>query len=40
MNTLMLAGHLGADPEIRFTSSGQKITILGSIIILGKTEQS
>lgn len=28
MNTLVLAGHLGADPEVRFTSSGQKLTIL------------
>ena len=28
MNHLMIAGHLGADPEIRFTSSGQKVTTL------------
>ena len=28
MNTLILAGHLGADPEVRFTSSGQKVTTL------------
>lgn len=24
----MIAGHLGADPEVRFTSSGQKVTTL------------
>ncbi len=28
MNTLYLAGHLGADPEVRYTSSGQKVTLL------------
>ena len=28
MNYLHIAGHLGADPEIRFTSSGQKVTTL------------
>lgn len=28
MNHLTLAGHLGADPEVRFTSSGQKVTTL------------
>jgi len=28
MNYLMLAGHLGADPEVRFTSSGKKVTTL------------
>jgi len=28
MNQLMIAGHLGADPEVRFTSSGQKVTTL------------
>lgn len=28
MNFLNIAGHLGADPEIRFTSSGQKVTTL------------
>ena len=28
MNFLHIAGHLGADPEIRFTSSGQKVTTL------------
>jgi single-strand DNA-binding protein len=26
MNQTTLAGHLGADPEVRFTSSGQKVT--------------
>jgi single-strand DNA-binding protein len=28
MNFLHLAGHLGADPEVRFTSSGLKVTTL------------
>lgn len=28
MNIIHIAGHLGADPEIRFTSSGQKVTTL------------
>ena len=28
MNQTTLAGHLGADPEVRFTSSGQKVTTL------------
>jgi single-strand DNA-binding protein len=28
MNHAMLAGHLGDDPEVRFTSSGQKVTTL------------
>lgn len=28
MNQMTLAGHLGADPEVRFTSSGQKVTTL------------
>lgn len=28
MNQVMIAGHLGADPEVRFTSSGQKVTTL------------
>ncbi len=26
MNQITVAGHLGADPEVRFTSSGQKVT--------------
>ena len=26
MNHLVIAGNLGADPEVRFTSSGQKVT--------------
>ena len=26
MNFVHIAGHLGADPEVRFTSSGQKVT--------------
>ena len=26
MNQTTIAGHLGADPEVRFTSSGQKVT--------------
>ena len=28
MNFLHIAGHLGADPEVRFTSSGKKVTTL------------
>jgi single-strand DNA-binding protein len=28
MNLIHIAGHLGADPEVRFTSSGQKVTTL------------
>jgi single-strand DNA-binding protein len=28
MNYTHIAGHLGADPETRFTSSGQKVTTL------------
>ncbi len=28
MNHMTMAGHLGADPEVRFTSSGQKVTTL------------
>lgn len=28
MNQAWIAGHLGADPEVRFTSSGQKVTTL------------
>jgi single-strand DNA-binding protein len=28
MNYLTIAGHLGADPEVRFTSSGKKVTTL------------
>ena len=28
MNFMFLAGFLGADPEVRFTSSGQKVTTL------------
>ncbi len=28
MNIITIAGHLGADPEIRFTSNGQKVTTL------------
>ena len=28
MNFLTLMGNLGADPEVRFTSSGQKVTTL------------
>ncbi|MGR3911894.1 MAG: single-stranded DNA-binding protein [Candidatus Rhabdochlamydia sp.] len=28
MNHTMIAGHLGSDPEVRFTSSGQKVTTL------------
>jgi single-strand DNA-binding protein len=28
MNHITIAGHLGSDPEVRFTSSGQKVTTL------------
>lgn len=28
MNHLMIMGHLGADPEVRFTQGGQKVTTL------------
>ena len=28
MNIIEIAGHLGADPEVRFTSSGMKVTNL------------
>lgn len=28
MNIITIAGHLGADPETRFTSTGQKVTTL------------
>jgi single-strand DNA-binding protein len=28
MNQTFIAGHLGADPEVRFTSSGRKVTTL------------
>ena len=28
MNQTTIAGHLGADPEVRFTSSGKKVTTL------------
>ncbi len=28
MNQTFIAGNLGADPEVRFTSSGQKVTTL------------
>lgn len=28
MNQAFIAGHLGSDPEVRFTSSGQKVTTM------------
>src|SRR3989304_1576160 len=28
MNYIHMAGHLGADPETRFTTNGKKITVL------------
>ena len=28
MNFVNIAGHLGADPEVRFTSTGKKVTTL------------
>jgi single-strand DNA-binding protein len=37
MNFLHIAGHLGADPEIRFTSSGKKVTSLRVACKAGKS---
>jgi single-strand DNA-binding protein len=28
MNSINIAGHLGADPEVRFTSNGKKVTTM------------
>lgn len=28
MTTVHIAGHLGSDPEVRYTSGGQKVTVL------------
>jgi single-strand DNA-binding protein len=28
MNYIIIAGHLGADPEVRFTSTGKKVTAM------------
>ena len=28
MNFIQVAGHLGADPEVRYTSTGKKVTVL------------
>ncbi len=28
MNYLIIAGHLGSDPEVRFTSTGKKVTTI------------
>lgn len=28
MQQITIAGHLGADPEVRFTSTGEKVTVL------------
>lgn len=28
MNNIVIAGHLGSDPEVRFTSTGKKVTTL------------
>ena len=33
MNQITIAGHLGADPEVRFTSSGQKVTTLRVVAV-------
>ncbi|MDN3504522.1 MAG: single-stranded DNA-binding protein [Rhabdochlamydiaceae bacterium] len=41
MNHIMVAGHLGSDPEVRFTSSGAKVTsfrIAGNVRRGGKEE--
>ncbi len=42
MNYITVAGHLGADPEVRFTSSGQKVTTLnlGSKVRKGSKEDA
>jgi single-strand DNA-binding protein len=42
MNHITVAGHLGADPEVRFTSSGQKVTTLrvGAKVRKGSKEDS
>jgi len=42
MNNLILAGHLGADPEVRFTSNGQKVTTLrvAAKVRRGKTDDT
>jgi single-strand DNA-binding protein len=38
MNQTTIGGHLGADPEVRFTSSGQKVTTLRVATRAGKEE--
>jgi single-strand DNA-binding protein len=38
MSFLFLAGHLGADPEIRVTKTGKKVTILRVAVKSGKDE--
>ncbi len=42
MNYLMIAGRLGADPEVRFTSGGQKVTTMriAANNRRGKTEET
>ncbi len=38
MNQTTIAGHLGADPEVRFTSSGLKVTTLRVAVRARKDE--
>ncbi len=42
MNQMMLAGHLGGDPEVRFTSSGKKVTTfrVGSSVRKGGQDET
>lgn len=42
MNIIHIAGRLGADPEVRFTSSGQKVTTLrvAAKVRRGKKEET
>jgi single-strand DNA-binding protein len=42
MNIVHIAGRLGADPEVRFTSGGQKVTVLrvAARVRRGKKEET
>lgn len=37
MNTIIIAGRLGVDPEVRFTSNGQKVTTLRVAVNIRKS---
>ena len=39
MNFTQIAGHLGADPEVRFTSTGKKVTVLRVAARTRKSQQ-